>query len=186
MTHHVDRFYAAVSVLAGDGHMKQRLIKAYQENLGDIAEDDLPRPQVRDVVLLVGRPGDDAERDAATVEIQALTGHRIEDDRRTVAGRGPAQLASVAVERHQQHGHEAPAARVLDQEGVHVREQVGERAGLLRAAAQHAARGRHEHRRGNAVAGDVADGRDLGDTTTLADPGVVSAIAEGAADNDED
>ena len=33
---------------------------------------------------------------------------------------------------------------------------------------------------------DVADGRDLGDTTTLADPGVVSAIAEGAADNDED
>ena len=29
---------------------------------------------------------------------------------------------------------------------------------------------------------DVADGRDLGDTTTLADPGVVSAIAEGAAD----
>ena len=33
---------------------------------------------------------------------------------------------------------------------------------------------------------DVADGRDLGDTTTLADPGVVAAIAEGAADNDED
>jgi acetyl-CoA synthetase len=33
---------------------------------------------------------------------------------------------------------------------------------------------------------DVADGRDLGDTTTLADPGVVSAIAEGATDNDED
>jgi acetyl-CoA synthetase len=33
---------------------------------------------------------------------------------------------------------------------------------------------------------DVADGRDLGDTTTLADPGVVSAIAGGAADNDED
>ena len=43
MTYHVDRFYAAVSVLAGDGHIKQRLIKAYQENLGTIAEDDLPR-----------------------------------------------------------------------------------------------------------------------------------------------
>ena len=43
MTYHVDRFYAAVSVLAGDGHIKQRLIKAYQENLDDIAEDDLPR-----------------------------------------------------------------------------------------------------------------------------------------------
>jgi len=33
---------------------------------------------------------------------------------------------------------------------------------------------------------DVADGRQLGDTTTLADPGVVSEIAERAADNDED
>ena len=43
MTHHVDRFYAAVSVLAGDGHIKQRLMKAYQENLDDIAEDELPR-----------------------------------------------------------------------------------------------------------------------------------------------
>ena len=43
MTYHVDRFYAAVSVLAGDGHIKQRLIKAYRDNLEDIAEDDLPR-----------------------------------------------------------------------------------------------------------------------------------------------
>ena len=43
MTYHVDRFYAAVSVLAGDGHIKQRLIRAYQENLDDIAEGDLPR-----------------------------------------------------------------------------------------------------------------------------------------------
>ena len=43
MSYHVDRFYAAVSVLAGDGHIKQRLMKAYQENLDDIVEDDLPR-----------------------------------------------------------------------------------------------------------------------------------------------
>ena len=43
MTYHVDRLYAAVSVLAGDGHVKQRLIRAYRENLGDIAEEDLPR-----------------------------------------------------------------------------------------------------------------------------------------------
>jgi hypothetical protein len=43
MNYHVDRFYAAVSVLAGDGHIKQRLIKAYRENLDDIVEDDLPR-----------------------------------------------------------------------------------------------------------------------------------------------
>lgn len=43
MTYHVDRFYAAVSVLAGDGHVKQRLMRAYQENLDDIHEDELPR-----------------------------------------------------------------------------------------------------------------------------------------------
>lgn len=42
MTHQVDRFYAAVSVLAGDGHIKQRLMKAYQDNLDDIVEDELP------------------------------------------------------------------------------------------------------------------------------------------------
>ena len=33
---------------------------------------------------------------------------------------------------------------------------------------------------------DVADGRQLGDTTTLADPGVVAEIAAKAADSDED
>ena len=43
MTYHVDRLYAAVSVLAGDGHIKQRLIKAYRDNLDDIAAEDLPR-----------------------------------------------------------------------------------------------------------------------------------------------
>jgi hypothetical protein len=30
-------------VLAADGHIKQRLIKAYRENLDDIVEEDLPR-----------------------------------------------------------------------------------------------------------------------------------------------
>jgi len=43
MTYHVDRFYAAVSVLAGDGHIKQRLMRAYQDNLDDISEEELPR-----------------------------------------------------------------------------------------------------------------------------------------------
>ena len=42
MTYHVDRFYAAVATLAGDGHIKQRLIRAYQDNLSDIDDDDLP------------------------------------------------------------------------------------------------------------------------------------------------
>ena len=42
MTDHVDRFHAALLVLAGHGHVKQRLIKAFEENLADIHEDDLP------------------------------------------------------------------------------------------------------------------------------------------------
>jgi hypothetical protein len=42
MTNHVDRFHAALTVLAGHGHIKQRLIKAYEENLVDIHEDELP------------------------------------------------------------------------------------------------------------------------------------------------
>ena len=42
MSYHVDRFYAAVSVLAGHGHIKQRLIKAYEENLAAVSEDELP------------------------------------------------------------------------------------------------------------------------------------------------
>lgn len=42
MTNLVDRFYAAVSALAGDGHIKQRLIRAYQDNLEEIEDDELP------------------------------------------------------------------------------------------------------------------------------------------------
>lgn len=42
MTDHVDRFHAALLVLAGHGHVKQRLIRAFEENLADIHEDDLP------------------------------------------------------------------------------------------------------------------------------------------------
>lgn len=42
MTNHVDRFHAALTVLAGHGHIKQRLIKAYEDHLIDIDEDELP------------------------------------------------------------------------------------------------------------------------------------------------
>ena len=42
MTYHVNRFYAAVAVLTGDGHIKHRLIRAYQDNLADIEADELP------------------------------------------------------------------------------------------------------------------------------------------------
>jgi len=42
MTNHVERFHAALTVLAGHGHIKQRLIKAYEDFLVDINEDELP------------------------------------------------------------------------------------------------------------------------------------------------
>ena len=42
MSYHVDHFYAAVSVLAGHRHIKQRLMKAYEEHLDAILEDELP------------------------------------------------------------------------------------------------------------------------------------------------
>ena len=42
MTNHVDQFHAAVSVLAGNGRVKQRLMKAYEEHLADIEAEELP------------------------------------------------------------------------------------------------------------------------------------------------
>ena len=42
MADHVDRFKTALIVLAGHGHVKQRLIKAWDENLGEVHEDELP------------------------------------------------------------------------------------------------------------------------------------------------
>ncbi len=44
MSHQIESFTAAVSVLAGHGHIKQRLIKAYEDNLQSIEEDQLPIP----------------------------------------------------------------------------------------------------------------------------------------------
>ena len=42
MLNHVDRFHAAVSVLAGHGNVKQRLMKAYEEHLDGISDEDMP------------------------------------------------------------------------------------------------------------------------------------------------
>ena len=42
MSNHVNRFYTAVSVLAGHGHIKQRLIQAYEEHLAAIEDAELP------------------------------------------------------------------------------------------------------------------------------------------------
>lgn len=42
MSNHLNSFYAAVSVLAGHGDIKQRLIKAFEENLAEVDVDELP------------------------------------------------------------------------------------------------------------------------------------------------
>lgn len=42
MSNHVKKFYTAVSVLAGHGHIKQRLIKAFEDNLAHIEDDTMP------------------------------------------------------------------------------------------------------------------------------------------------
>ncbi len=41
MSNQANCFYAAVSVLASHGDIKQRLVKAYEENLAFIEEEDL-------------------------------------------------------------------------------------------------------------------------------------------------
>ena len=42
MAYHVDCLYAAVSVLAGHGHIKQRLITAYEEHIDKIRDEEMP------------------------------------------------------------------------------------------------------------------------------------------------
>jgi len=42
MSNHVDRFYAAVSVVASHGNIKQRIIAAFEDNLADIDDTNLP------------------------------------------------------------------------------------------------------------------------------------------------
>jgi hypothetical protein len=39
---HLEKFRAALSVLAGHGHIKQRLIEAFDQNLRDLDESSLP------------------------------------------------------------------------------------------------------------------------------------------------
>ncbi len=42
MAYHVDRLHAAVTVLAGHGHIKQRLISAYERYIDSISDEELP------------------------------------------------------------------------------------------------------------------------------------------------
>ena len=44
MTVHVDQFHAALLVLAGNGHVKQRLVKAFEDHISHVPDDDLPVP----------------------------------------------------------------------------------------------------------------------------------------------
>ncbi len=42
MSKYVHRFYTAVSVLAGHGHIKQRLVQSYEDSLTFIDDDFMP------------------------------------------------------------------------------------------------------------------------------------------------
>ncbi len=42
MSNHVERFYAALAVLAAHGDIKQRLIRAFEDHLGTIELEELP------------------------------------------------------------------------------------------------------------------------------------------------
>ena len=42
MSYHADRFFAAIAVLVAHGPIKQRLIRAYEQNLEELEEDELP------------------------------------------------------------------------------------------------------------------------------------------------
>jgi len=43
MSYPVDSFHAAASVLVGHGHIKQRLMKAFEDYLDEIDEDEIPQ-----------------------------------------------------------------------------------------------------------------------------------------------
>ena len=43
MSYPVDSFHAAASVLVGHGHIKQRLMKAFEEHLDAIDEEEIPK-----------------------------------------------------------------------------------------------------------------------------------------------
>jgi hypothetical protein len=55
MEHHVDRFYSAALVLAGNGHIKQRLVTAYEANIEGIDEQDIPEGLRENFVTLRNR-----------------------------------------------------------------------------------------------------------------------------------
>ena len=52
MSYPINCFHAAVSVLAGHGHIKQRLMNAYEDHLDAIHEDEVP-PERRDAFIEV-------------------------------------------------------------------------------------------------------------------------------------
>ncbi len=52
MSNHVDRFYAAVTAIAGHGSIKQRLISAFEEHLASIEDSELPLAVCEDFGVL--------------------------------------------------------------------------------------------------------------------------------------
>lgn len=58
MSHYVEQFTAAIAALSGHGHVKQRLIEAFDTHLGEVEVSDLPvsvREPFADLRLAVSR-----------------------------------------------------------------------------------------------------------------------------------
>jgi len=93
MTSTVDHFYAAVTVLSGEGRMKQRLLKAYTDNLSGIDEDDLP--------VAVREPFTDLRRRLR--KVPPLNGEtRVRASVRKMSKRDASECASVIVDIYRQ------------------------------------------------------------------------------------
>ena len=76
---------------------------------------------------------------------------------RVVAGVDVLELARREVEPGREHGHEHRALVVARELAVHAADGLGDRRGARRERAEQRLRHRHEQRRADALAGDVAD-----------------------------
>ena len=52
---HLDRFDAAVRILAGDGNVKDRLQRAFEENLSEIPDEEIPTSLKEEFTALKSR-----------------------------------------------------------------------------------------------------------------------------------
>ena len=89
----IDRFRTAVTILAGEGRMKQRLHKAFSENLSDVDGDELP--------IAVREPFADLGRRMR--EVEPLNGEgRVTASVRKMSKRDASECAAIVLDIYEQ------------------------------------------------------------------------------------